>query len=561
MNWSTFEDVLFSSADFADIDGDGDQDVLITGSDEQSNRVAKLYVNNDGNGSYIEVENTEFDAVTFGTVNFTDVDNDGDQDVLITGVHGFFGESELYTNDGTGHFIPFNGTPFLGVTNGAVTIADIYADNDLDLILAGETEDGPFTRFYINNGTWRFLEARWGMPFEGISDGTVDFIDIDSDNDLDVFLSGESDSGPIAKLYLNDGSDNFTESNGAPLEGVSNSAVAFADVDGDNDLDVLLTGIDTSMTIVSKLFTYTGIGNFTETNENVFVGVTDGSVAFTDIDGDDFQDAFIAGESDSGPITKFYLNDGVGNFVEGNSTIFTGVSQGSIAISDIDGDNDQDIFITGESDMGLTTQLYKNDGVGNFTVVTQTPFEGITTSSVMFFDVDGDNDQDILMAGAGNTSLISKLYTNEGTGNFIEVPGTPFVGVSNASVSFFDVDGDNDEDVLITGVDSTSSRTSKLYVNNGPLPNNINELTKASEIRLYPNPTSDLVQIGYSSVYTGSVVISLYDLSGRLVSQKLAFVSEGEEQISMPVSSFSNGTYIVELNANGKKNLAKLVIN
>ena len=47
-------------------------------------------------------------------------------------------------------------------------------------------------------------------------------------------------------LYSNYEGQIFTEQIGTPFDGVSNSAIAFADIDGDTDLDVLITGDTTN---------------------------------------------------------------------------------------------------------------------------------------------------------------------------------------------------------------------------------------------------------------------------------------------------------------------------
>lgn len=96
---SDFAGVSNGAVAFADVDNDGDQDVLITGLDEDTGApTAKLYLN-DGTGSYTLVENTPFTAVYFSTVAFADVD--GDSDVLLTGTNNDSeGIAKLYTNDG-----------------------------------------------------------------------------------------------------------------------------------------------------------------------------------------------------------------------------------------------------------------------------------------------------------------------------------------------------------------------------------------------------------------------------------------------------------------------------
>ncbi len=160
---------------------------------------------------------------------------------------------------------------------------------------------------------------------------------------------------------------------------------------------------------------------------------------------------------------------GQATFPEVLGTPFAGVEEGSIAFADVDGDNDQDVLITGWSDIGFISRLYANDGSGSFTEVIGTPFPGVNESSIAFADVDGDNDQDVLITGQNSSfTFISKLYTNNGSGNFTEMMNTPFEGVRDGSIAFADVDGDNDQDVLITGSGSTNGNPiSKLYTNNG----------------------------------------------------------------------------------------------
>ena len=90
-----------------------------------------------------------------------------------------------------------------------------------------------------------------------------------------------------------------------------------------------------------------------------------------------------------------------------------------------------------------------------FTEITGTPFEDVASSSIAFADIDGDNDMDVLIAGAPSfatfPSPISKLYTNDGDGVFSEVENTPFEGVFAPSVAFSDIDGDGDLDAVFTG--------------------------------------------------------------------------------------------------------------
>lgn len=99
-------------------------------------------------------------------------------------------------------------------------------------------------KFYVNDGMGSFIEVM-GIIFEGIVFGLVVFVDVDSDNDLDVLILGfRVFFGLILvfKLYFNDGEGIFIEKVDLFLEGVFLSLVVFVDIDSDDDFDLLIIG-------------------------------------------------------------------------------------------------------------------------------------------------------------------------------------------------------------------------------------------------------------------------------------------------------------------------------
>jgi len=551
---------------FADVDGDNDQDVLITGLNSSFARISKLYTN-DRTGSFTEMMATPFEGVNQSAIAFADVDGDNDQDVLITGRNSSDARiSKLYTNDGTGSFTEMMGTPFEGVDFSSIAFADVDGDNDQDVLITGRnSSDAPISKLYINDGTGSFKEMM-GTPFEGVAFGAIALADVDGDNDQDVLITGRNSSdAPISKLYTNDGTGSFTEMMGAPFEGVAFGAIALADVDGDNDQDVLITGQNSSLARISKLYTNDGTGSFTEMMGAPFEGVDLGAIAFADVDGDNDQDVLITGRNSSGAhISKLYTNDGTGSFTEMMATPFEGVDLSSIALADVDGDNDQDVLITGRNSLDASiSKLYTNDGTGSFTEMMATPFEGVDQSSIPFADVDGDNDQDVLIAGQNSSfARISKLYTNDGTGSFTEMMATPFEDVAFGSIAFADVDGDNDQDVLITGRNSLFDRISKLYTNDGII-SSTDELKfgYSLEFSPFPNPaTSDNLNICFKSTERNPVIIRVYDLSGQLLSQQKEFAGTPEQIFTVDITSLPSGSYFIQLEHGGKTGVAKFIV-
>ncbi|MEZ4851213.1 MAG: VCBS repeat-containing protein [Bacteroidia bacterium] len=316
----------------------------------------------------------------------------------------------------------------------------------------------PFLVFTQVLSAQTFTEVPQSPPFQEVFFSSIAFADVDGDGDLDVLITGRSSlfggENQYSKLYTNDGVGNFTEMQGTPFESVGYSSIAFADVDGDGDQDVLITGRNSAYTPIAKLYTNDGVGNFSEMTGTPFDGVDTGSIAFADVDGDNDQDLLITGRTHSlALIAKLYTNDGQGSFTEMVGAPFLGVEAGSVAFTDVDGDNDQDLLITGRYSLGggtETSKLYTNDGQGNFTENVGTQIADVENSSIAFADVDGDNDQDLLITGRYQSIYrITKMYTNDGVGNFSEMIGTPFDSVEFGSITFGDVDGDNDQDVSL----------------------------------------------------------------------------------------------------------------
>ena len=97
------------------------------------------------------------------------------------------------------------------------------------------------SKIYRNNGDNTFTEQT-SIALTGVSISSVAWGDYDNDGDLDILLTGSTDSGNISKIYRNNGDNTFTEQTSIALTGVDNSSVAWGDYDNDGDLDILLTG-------------------------------------------------------------------------------------------------------------------------------------------------------------------------------------------------------------------------------------------------------------------------------------------------------------------------------
>jgi hypothetical protein len=460
------------------------------------------------------------------------------------------------------NFTEIIGTTFEAVHYSSIAFADIDGDNDQDVLITGENNSYQcISKLYSNDGNGVYSEII-GTPFVGVSFGSVAFSDVDGDDDLDLLITGYNCTLSIAELYINDGAGNFSLMSGTPFDGVHKSSIAFSDVDGDNDQDVLITGFTNGSQRIAKLYTNDGSGSFTLVTGTPFSGVWTSSIAFSDVDGDNDDDLLITGRNSSNQrISELYLNDGNGMFSLDISSSFEGVSTGSVAFSDIDGDNDNDLLITGYTNLGqYITYLYRNDGFGSFNLVSGTPFDGVSQSSIQFADIDNDNDQDVLISGLNYLSATarSQLYRNDGNGNFVLVAPLSLEDVYYSSISFTDIDGDNDQDLLITGRDSSGQGgVAKLYEND-LISVGVKENQPIEDLFIYPNPGTNYLYITVSSDNQSGRRMIIYNTIGEIV---FATILE-KEIMELKINDFDKGIYFIELVSDkGEKTMSKFIKN
>jgi hypothetical protein len=356
-----------------------------------------------------------------------------------------------------------------GVYYSSVAWADYNGDGEQDLLLTGlDSSYNGISKLYKNTGSGFIEDTSVSLP--GVYAGSVAWADYNGDGKQDLLLTGWDGSGYISKLYKNTGSG-FIEDTSVSLPGVSSGSVAWADYNGDGKQDFLLTGFDSysSETIsnkISKLYKNTGSGFIEDTSVSL-PGVGWSSVAWADYNGDGKQDFLLTGyDNSNNPISKLYKNTGSG-FSEDTSVYLPGVRYSSVAWSDYNGDGKPDFLLTGTDSSGYISKLYKNTGSG-FSEDTRVSLPDVSGSSVAWADYNGDGKPDLLLTGYDNSNnKISKLYKNTGSG-FTEDTSVSLPGVGWSSVAWADYNGDGKPDFLLTGEDNSGNYISKLYKNTTP---------------------------------------------------------------------------------------------
>src|SRR5690606_11827831 len=178
----------------------------------------------------------------------------------------------------------------------------------------------------------------------------------------------------------------FTAISDSPFENVRRGDVEFADVDNDGDDDVLIVGMNTGFDHVARLYINEGNAKYTLQDDSVFIGTVAGDISSADVDNDGDIDVLVTGALRTGGVsTNLYMNDGFGNFTKDTKNNFEQITMSSTAFGDMDGDGDPDLIMMGQNqDQESSTSLYFNDGNGVFELRSSTTIVDGSSGGVVF---------------------------------------------------------------------------------------------------------------------------------------------------------------------------------
>lgn len=470
---STIDSLRWGSMDFGDIDGDADFDLIISGYSNAYGLVTKLF-SNDGLGNFTESTDSVFTGMSQGDLKFVDLDNDADLDLLVFGFAGSGGViGQQFENDGFGNFILDSNAIFTETMDCRLALGDMDNDGDTDLMTLGSNDSGLFEVLLYENDGNGSLTVSPTTFLSFAADGDITVADIDLDGDLDVMYTGRVNYGvfmPATRMFVNQGGIFEERTACVAFPEMWIGTTDFFDADNDGDPDLLVTGKDGTTKIKSRLFINSGEGCFSQANNSPYFGCYKSSTSAADIDADGDIDILFTGASNSAlDHTVLYKNDGSGAYVEEVNNQLMNISSGDAIFFDADNDLDQDILISGLTIPDTAVSLlYSNDGTGNYSLVLGTPFEGMSTGSILAIDADQDGDDDILFTGESDTQpYAAAFYENQGGGNFLLSANAGIQGCSFSSSAKGDVDNDGDLDLIVTGWTSLNTEQTILYLNNG----------------------------------------------------------------------------------------------
>ncbi len=317
-------------------------------------------------------------------------------------------------------------------------------------------------------------------PLLGMHGHAAAWGDVDDDGHLDLFVGTFADreaeryrergaEGPSPDRMLLGGETGFTVDEDFPHIFARSSGAAFADLDGDGDLDLVVSrnyDDDDPNGRGSDIF---------RNDERVFTAVADAglprelggrSVGVLDFDGDGLPDLFQAEDRWSGGGSILLRNLGGLRFADATAEagLPTDVHGLGVGVADLSGDGLQDIFVAGSN------RLFVARGDGGFREVDAQVFrwevfgEEDDVSGVAIGDVNRDGRLDVVVGHHYNSTVEDgtrvpvRLYLNRGS----DPSGTPrfedvteeagLVGLPTKAphVELNDLDNDGWPDILTT---------------------------------------------------------------------------------------------------------------
>jgi len=329
--------------------------------------------------------------------------------------------------------------------------------------------------FYKNYGDLKLVNEakKWGLDQPSFSNGAA-YADLDNDGDLEILVNNVNEKaflyknntveslknsflrislkdqknqslfGTKADIYINENHQFFETTNVRGIYSTSEDIIHFGL--GDNKkIDSLIVTWPNGLK--SKLFEL-------ETNQSLALSSSSGK-NYSNLK-DVNQEMFFS--EDATKINYIHVEN---VFDDYNKQILLPhkLSQfgPAIAVSDVNGDNLDDVYIGSAS--GKSSQLFLQTGEGEFTLSKNQPWglhRALEDVDAIFFDSDNDGDDDLYVVSGGNefapnsSTYLDRLYINDGNGKFeFKRELLPSMYKSGSVVKPNDFDNDGDLDLFI----------------------------------------------------------------------------------------------------------------
>lgn len=551
------------SVNFVDYDNDGDLDLYVSNG-KRFGQKSFMYQNN--NGEFIRILNMGpvNDSLPFDGASWGDFDNDGNIDMCA--VTWYDSISVLYKNDGGGNFTFLGSSPIVINRGFSETCSWGDYDNDglIDIIVTNSRSTNSRNRLYKNMGGGNFVSVDSGAVFNDVGSKSrgVNWIDIDNDNDLDLYITHEG--GANAFMYKNEGSGYFTKITGVTpvTSGGERWSSSWGDYDNDGDFDLFVTGTENQ---TNKLFRNDGNFTFSEITNDTIVNDPGyhACSGWGDYDNDGDLDMFVtqAYKTPNSPMNnKLYKN----LLIETGTPSFEKITTGDLvndpgysygfAWADWNADGHLDIFTARTYNENQNNSAFLNNGHSNHYLELKlqggpTNRSAIGTKVRIKATINGQPRWQVREVTGQSGYCGQNLDLHFGVGDSYAVDSIRVEWLSGAVEHF-------------TGV--ISSQILKIVEGQGiiGIQQIGNEVPQGFKLEQnFPNPFNPNTNIKFEIPKASHVKLAVYDISGReaasLVNNELA---AGIYSVDFNASHLSSGVYFYTLSNGGFADTKKMIL-
>ena len=434
---------------YADLDNDGDLDLVVNNMEDQA-----FVYKNKASGNFLKIQAKGPNKNTFGigAKAFVYYDN---QQQLVENVltRGYFSSVQPEMFFGLGNTAKIDSIKVIWPDGKA----NLFRDVDVNKTLTVSYKDAKSSKSYSREGSKLFSEqisTQIGVDFAHKENEYDDFqeevllphqlsqngpflasADVNGDGIEDIFVGGAANQSGAMYLQTNDGRYVKNKSQPWQLDKASEDlGILFFDADQDGDHDLYVTSggnefKDGNRLLNDRLYINDGKGAFSRSKDRLpKIYQSTQSVQASDIDNDGDLDLFVGTRLISGkytfPASSYILINNKGKFSKASKNIAPDLENlGMVTdavFSDIDGDNDDDLLVVGE---WMTVTVLENNQ-GKFSDVSEK--YGLDDStrgmwwSITASDLDNDGDEDYIIGNLGKNNKFKaskehpfKVYAND----------------------------------------------------------------------------------------------------------------------------------------------------
>ncbi|HMQ49795.1 MAG TPA: VCBS repeat-containing protein [Saprospiraceae bacterium] len=468
--WGMPEKTWTQGASYADLDNDGDLDIILS----NMNDPAYIYENKAVDqkvGRYLKLQlqgDHGNNSLSYGAKAWIFY---GDQMQVqeVSPVRGYFSCSDPDVLFGLGGVKTIDRLVVTWLDGRMIEMTDVKTNQVLTLKQA-DAKPGSFSPFPKKAALFKDHTQTSGIAYahrENLYDDFKDEVllphrmsrlgpctavaDVNGDQLEDIYLAGAA--GQAGEMYLQLPGSRFQKLTAGPWQ--SDAAcedvdALFFDADGDQDMDLYVVSggneySEGAPQLQDRLYLNDGKGSFSKSNQLPSMSVSGGVAKAGDVDGDGDLDLFVGGRQVPGkygfPARSYLLLNDKGKFTDATEQIAPDlVKPGMVTDAqwlDIDQDKDADLMLVGEW-MPLTLMLNNNGTLEDATAAAGLDKTVGWWNRLEYADMDGDGDFDLV---AGNLGLNIKYKASEEEPFKVYVKDFDGNGTNDVYLAYYGLDG------------------------------------------------------------------------------------------------------------------------